>query len=207
MRIRRDLVNQLRGLLRGFGLRLGQVTTDRRLMMRLATLTGERAQLARLVQPLLAVHAAAGRELEALDEQVAARAAADPVCRRLMTVPGVGGLTALAFVATVDDPRRFAKAAQAGAYLGLVPRQFQSGEVDIKGALLKRGDRMLRHLLYEAANSVLGRLKRDCGLRRWGLALQERLGAKRARVAVARKLAVLLHRLWQRDEEFRWQTV
>ena len=84
---------------------------------------------------------------------------------------------------------------------------FQSGEVDINGALLKRGDKMLRHLLDEAANSILGRLKRDCGLRRWGLALQERVGAKCARVAVARKLAALLHRRWQHNEEFRWQTV
>ena len=121
-------------------------------MMRLATLTGERAELARLVQPRLAVHAAAGRELDALDKQVEARATADPVCRRLMTVPGVGGLTALAFVATVDDPRRFAKAAQVGAYLGPVPRPFQSGPVPVGGGRHQRRAAQARR--QDAASSA-----------------------------------------------------
>jgi transposase len=205
VRVRRDLLNQLRGMLRGFGVRLGQLTTDRRLEAGLASLGKERPELVALVRPLLAIRVAAGHELAALDERVAEAAAADPACRRLLTVPGVGALTALAFAATIEDPARFARPAQVAAYVGLVPRQHQSGEMDLRGAILKHGDTLLRHLLYEAANSLLGRVKRSCALRDWGLALQARLGPKRARVAVARKLAVLLRRLWLSGESFRWQ--
>ena len=132
------------------------------------------------------------------------RVAADPVCTRLMTAPGIGPVNALTFKTSIEDPSRFASGADVGAFAGLVPRRHQSGERDIKGRISKAGDAMLRHTLYEAANSLLGRVKRDCALRRWGLALAATKGPKRARVAVARKLAVLLHTLWRTETSFRW---
>ena len=121
-----------------------------------------------------------------------------------MSVPGVGPVTALAFIASIEDPGRFARSSDVGAYAGLVPRRNQSGERDYKGHISKAGDAMLRHVLYEAANSVLVRVKRPCALQEWGKRLATSKGPKRARVAVARKLAALLHRLWQSDTAFRW---
>ena len=104
-----------------------------------------------------------------------------------------------------QDPARFARSSDAGAYAGLVPRRNQSGERDHKGRISKAGDPMLRHALYEAANSLLVRVKRPSPLQTWGKALAQTKGPKRARVAVARKLAILLHRLWQSDTAFCWQ--
>ena len=120
----------------------------------------------------------------------------DATCRRLMTVPGVGPITALTFVVTIDDAARFASSADVGAYLGLTPRRHQSGEVDRGGRISKCGDATLRALLYDAAHVLLSRVKRDSDLRSWGLALARRIGAKKAKVAVARKLAVVLHAIW-----------
>ena len=111
---------------------------------------------------------------------------------------------ALVFKSSIEDPARFERGEDAGAFAGLAPRRSQSGERDHKGRISKAGDPMLRAALYEAANSLLSRVKRPCALRTWGLRLAETKGAKRARVAVARKLAILLHRLWQSETEFRW---
>ena len=121
-----------------------------------------------------------------------------------MTVPGVGPVIALTYKASIEDPGRFARSSDAGAYAGLVPRRNQSGERDHKGHITKAGDAMLRSALYEAANAVLVRLKRPCALQAWGHRLAETKGPKRAKVAVARKLAALLHRLWQSETEFCW---
>ena len=196
--------NQLRGLLKLFGLRLGQATTPARRAERLRTLLGRRPELEAALAPLLA-------GLSALEEQIAAsnralkrRTADDPTCALLMSVPGVGPVNALTFKTSIEDPDRFAKGADVGAFAGLVPRRHQSGERDTKGRISKAGDPMLRRALYEAANSLLGRVKRDCALRRWGLELAATKGAKRARVAVARKLAGLLHMLWRTNTSFRW---
>lgn len=149
--------------------------------------------------------------LEALEEQIAAssrslkaRAAADPVTARLMSVPGVGPITALTYRSSIEDPDRFARGRDAGAYAGLVPRRYQSGERDTKGRISKAGDPMLRSALYEAANILLARVKRPSALQTWGKALAATKGPKRARVAVARKLAILLHRLWRSGTSFQW---
>lgn len=200
----RDMANQLRGLLKLFGLRLGPVTTPAKRRERVALLLGRMPALRPALAPLLEALAALEGELAKLDKRLKARAARDPVARRLMTVPGVGPLTALVYKSAIEDPGRFARATDVGAYAGLTPRRHQSGELDLAGRISKGGDGLLRHTLYEAANSLLARLKRDCALRTWGLRLQERKGAKRARVAVARKLAVLLHRLWLGACDFRW---
>lgn len=200
----RAMANQLRGLLKLFGLRMGTVTTPRKRAERLTALFARKPELKGVMQPLI-------ESLEALEAQIAhatkalaAAAVADPVAARLMSVPGVGPITALIFKSSIEDPARFARGEDAGAFAGLVPRRNQSGTRDTKGRISKAGDPMLRHALYEAANSLLVRVKRPCALQTWGKALAKTKGPKRARVAVARKLAILLHRLWQSETEFRW---
>ena len=131
-----------------------------------------------------------------LDRQVRVRAREDARVRRLMTAPGVGVVVALAYTAVIDDPARFAKSSSVGAYLGLTPRRYQSGEVDYDGHISRCGDGLLRSYLFEAANVVLSRLTKPSWLKEWGEALAKRIGARKAKVAVARKLAVVLHRMW-----------
>ena len=200
----RDMVNQLRGLLKLFGLRLGQVTTPNKRRERVEALLTRMPALRPALSPLMETLAALDEELAKLKKSLEVRAARDPLTRRLMTAPGVGPHLALVYRCTIEDPGRFARSGDVGAYIGFTPRRYQSGEVDLVGHIPRAGDAMLRHALYEGANAVLGPLKRPCALRTWGLALQERKAAKRARVAVARKLAVLLHRLWQDETDFRW---
>ena len=113
-------------------------------------------------------------------------------------------ITALTFTASVEDPQRFARSEDVGAYVGLVPRGNQSGERDVRGNISKAGDPVLRRALYEAANVMLCRVQRPFALRAWGKWIAEAKGNKRARIAVARKLAVLLHSLWLNETEFRW---
>ena len=201
---RNAMASQLRGMLKLFGLRLGKVTTPARRWARLEALFGQRPDLKPVFAGLIA-------SIEALDAQIARslkllarRAAADPVCTRLMSVPGVGPVTALTFVSSIEDPARFSRSRDAGAYAGLVPRRSQSGERDYTGHISKAGDPLLRSALYEAANSILARLKRPCALQDWGRKLAQAKGGKRARVAVARKLAALLHHLWRSQAEFCW---
>jgi transposase len=201
---RNAMANQLRGMLKLFGLRMGSVTTPARRHERLAALFGQRPDLQPVFAGLIESIAALEAQIKRSGQLLAARAAADPVCQRLMTAPGVGPVIALAFVSSIEDPGRFERSSDAGAYAGLVPRRSQSGERDTKGRISKAGDPMLRHALYEAANSILARLKRPCALQDWGKRLAEAKGAKRARVAVARKLAALLHTLWRSDTEFSW---
>ena len=113
-------------------------------------------------------------------------------------------MVARAYTAVIDDPARFAKSSSVGAYLGLTPRRYQSGEVDYDGHISRCGDGLLRSYLYEAANVVLSRLTKPSWLKEWGEALAKRIGARKAKVAVARKLAVVLHRMWMDKQEFRW---
>jgi transposase len=204
IRARLAMGNQLRGLLKLFGLRMGKVTTPAKRAERLEALFAQKPELRPILAPLVA-------GLEALDAQIAAstrslkaRAGADPVCQRLMSVPSVGPIVALSYKSSIEDPGRFRRSEDAGAYAGLVPRRSQSGERDYNGRISKAGDPMLRSALYEAANNLLCRVKRPSPLQTWGKALAATKGAKRARVAVARKLAILLHRLWQSDTSFRW---
>ncbi len=202
-----DLVNQLRGLLKLFGLRLGTVTTPGMRTKRLVVLFGEEPRLREILSPLHAALCAVEAQLAALDKDLKKKTAMDPVCRRLMTAPGVGPVTALTFKASIEDPARFVKSEDVGAYAGLTPRRFQSGDMDVSGSISRRGDQLLRRALYEAANALLGRVKKTCALKTWGEHLAEHKGAKRARVAVARKLAILLHRMWTTQQDFDWQRV
>jgi transposase len=201
---RQAIAGQLRGLLKLFGLRLGQVTTPGKRGERLRLLFAQRPELEPILQPLIESLAALEAQIAQTTKALAAQAAADPVTARLMTAPGVGPITALVFKSSIEDPERFARGEDAGAFAGLAPRRNQSGERDYKGRISRAGDPMLRRALYEAANVLLGRVKRPCALREWGKSLAETKGPKRARVAVARKLAVLLHRLWLSETDFRW---
>ena len=121
-----------------------------------------------------------------------------------MTVPGVGALTAVTYVTTIDDPERFRHSRELGPHLGLTPRKYASGEVDRNGAISKSGDAPLRATLYQAALALLTRTQRWSTLKAWGIAVAQRRGLRRAVVAVARKLAIVLHRIWIDGSEFRW---
>lgn len=211
LRIRMQLIttrvamtNQLRGLLKLFGLRMGQVTTRGRRAERLTALFRQRPDLEPLFAPLIVSIDALEEQLRASDRLLEKRACNDPVCARLMSVPGVGPITALTYAASIEDPRRFARSEDVGAYAGLVPRRSQSGERDTLGSISKAGDALLRRTLYEAANIMLSRVQRPFPLQEWGKRIAETKGNKRARTAVARKLAVLLHSLWLNETEFRW---
>lgn len=140
-----------------------------------------------------------GKEMDKVFQHAARR---DDVCLRLMTIPGVGPITSLAYRATVDDPARIASSKAVGALLGLTPRIYQSGEIDRSGRISRAGDGMMRHLLYEAASALMTRIGKQSRLRSWGIAIARRLGLKRATVAVARKLAVTMHLIWISGSRF-----
>lgn len=198
------MAGQLRGLLKLFGLRLGKVATAGKRRERLEALFALKPEIEPVLAPLIESLEALEAQIARSSRQLAALAAADPVARRLMTVPSVGPIIALTYKTSIEDPSRFARGGDAGAFAGLAPRRNQSGERDHRGRISKAGDPMLRAALYEAANVLLGRVKRPCALQAWGKRLAETKGPKRARVAVARKLAVLLHRLWLTETDFRW---
>jgi transposase len=199
----RDVENGLPALLREAGLKLGR-PGRKEFAARVRELTAGDSVLSAVAEPLLAVVEVMTRELARLTKQILAVVRDEPVCRRLMGVPGVGPLTALAFRATVDRPDRFRRSRDVGAHLGLTPKRYQSGETDVQGGISRCGDELARTALYEAAHSLLVRSRRWSGLRAWGMQVAKRRGMARARVAVARKLAVVLHRVWVDGAEFRW---
>jgi transposase len=139
-----------------------------------------------------------------LDNRTRNLAHADPICQRLMSAPGVGFITALTYKAGVDDPYRFKHSRTVAAHFGLTPRRFQSGEIDIDGHISRCGDRDVRCTLYTAANALLTRSSKWSPLKAWGMKLAKTRGHRRAVIAVARKLAVILHRMWIDDTQFQW---
>ncbi len=167
-------------------------------------LAGGDATVMPLVEPMLTILATMLRELDRLTKQVLVIVRDEKVCRRLMSVPGVGPITALAFRATIDRPDRFRHSRDVGAHLGLTPARYQSGETDIQGRVSRCGDELARTALYEAAHTLLVRSKKWSSLRAWGMTIAKHRGMARARVAVARKLAVILHRMWIDETEFRF---
>jgi transposase len=160
--------------------------------------------LERIAEAMLQAREALKVEFGKLHRAMLAIVRADAVCRRLMTVPGVGALVAVTFTSGVDAPERFARSKGVGAHFGLTPRKHQSGETDITGAVSRVGDVMVRTALYEAAHILLTRAVRFSALKRWALEVAKRRGMKRAKVALARKLAVVLHRMWVDGTTFRW---
>ena len=144
------------------------------------------------------------RQISILSRRLMGLARQDQAARRLMTAPGVGSLVALAYISVIDTPDRFSNSSSVGAYLGLTPRRYQSGEIDRSGRISKCGDPLLRTYLFEAAGILLNRVSRWSALKAWGTRLAKKVGGKKATVAVARKLAVILHRMWRDNTDFRW---
>jgi transposase len=205
VRTRIDLDNHIRGVLKAFGLKVGKVATGQ-FEDRVWELIEEGdAQIRWVVGTLLTTRAAVVSQLALLHRAVLAVVKQDQVCRRLMTVPGVGALTALAFKTAVDEPERFPNSAEVGAYFGLTPSKYASGETDYTGHITKCGDKAVRALLCEAANALLTRVSRWSWVKRWGLEVLKRRGKMRAQIAVARRLAVIMHRMWLDGTDFRWQ--
>ena len=198
-----DMENMIRGLIRPFGLKVGQVSTGR-FDARVRELVAGMAELEQIVEPLLAARAAMRLQFARMHRMALAAARNDMAVRRLMTVPGVGAIVALTFRATVDDPGRFRKSMTVGAHFGLTPRRYQSGETDWSGRISKCGDEMTRAMLYEAAIAILTRIPKNFKLRLWGLRLVKKKGLKKAATAVARALAVLLHKIWVDGSTFRY---
>jgi len=197
VRNKRTFFGQIRGLLRPFGIKLAGRQGTRKFDVAARAACRHDELLYACVDALLEALAAIEVQIAALDKRLRARVRSSRPCRYLMSVPCVGPVTAVAFVAAIEEPARFRHSRDVGAYLGLTPRRYQSGERDITGAISKQGDSMARHYLYEAANCLLTTWSGRSALKSWGLRLAKRIGAKKARVAVARKLACLLLRLWK----------
>lgn len=206
------LENNITGTLKPFGLITprGNISTKVFRDRVLATLdrADERGILVReAVMPSLDLHDTLCKKLSVLSKKVESMAKADPVCRRLMTAPGVGPIVALSFVTAVDNPRRFADPGDIGAYFGLTPKQYQSGETDIRGNTSRRGDVMTRYHLVLAATVLLAKTKDWCALKAWGMKIAKRHGFSKARIAVARKLAIILCKMWLKEQDFCWTNV
>jgi len=199
----RDVQSSIRGILRGFGLKVGAISKGK-FEARIRELVAGQAMLERVAEPLLRVRAALGAEYRALHRHLLAAVRQDQVCGRLMTVPGVGAVVAMTFRSAIDQPGRFAKSKAVGAHFGLTPKKYQSGEIDRTGRISKVGDAMVRTALFEAANVMLTRAVRFSTLKAWALRVAGRHGAKKAKVALARKLAVVMHRMWVDGTTFRW---
>ena len=195
--------NDLRGTLRNFGLKVGIVGAAK-FEVRIRELVEGFPDLAVLIEPLLIVRRVLREQIGILHRRVLSVVRDDEVCRRLMTVPGVGPVVALTYRATVDVPARFRKSKSVGAVFGLTCSRHQSGERDRPGAISRCGDEMMRTMLYEAAQSMLVRSTRWSWLKAWAMQIAKRRGIKRAIVALARRLAVILHRIWVDGTEFRW---
>jgi transposase len=195
--------NDLRGTLRNFGLKVGIVGAAR-FEARIKELIENIPDLAVLVEPLLVVRRVLREQLGILHRRLLAVVRDDDVCRRLMTVPGVGPVVALTYRATVDVPARFRKSKSVGAVFGLTCVKYQSGEIDRRGAISRCGDEMMRTMLYEAAQSMLFHSTRWSWLKAWAMKIAKHRGMKKAVVALARRLAVIMHRIWVDGTEFYW---
>jgi transposase len=205
VKIKRDLENQVRGLLKNLGLVIGRAKLNV-FAVRAEELIERRPELMAAVKPLLDARNAIEQQVNDLNRKVMRLARNDAQVRRFMTAPGVGPVTALCFLATIDDPTRFKRSRSVGAYVGLTTRRYASGETDWTGRISKWGDKMLRSYLYEAANVLLTRVAKWSTLKAWGIRLAKRSGLRKAKVAVARKLAVILHRMWIEGTEFKWSS-
>jgi transposase len=195
--------NEIRGILRGFGLKVGKAG-EVGFEARVRELVQGQPRRRAVIEALLRVRATLLAEFDVLHRMVLAAARKDAACRRLMTIPGVGPVVALTFRCAVDVPSRFAKSRLVGAHFGLTPRKYQSGEKDISGRISRCGDAMAREALYEAANVMLTRTNSWSTLKAWAMRVAQRRGLKRAKVALARRLAVVMHSLWVNDADFRW---
>ena len=201
LKITVQISNQIRGVMKTFGLIVPK-SAGRVLEGHIRTLLATNAGLERIILPMLEAWLVLRERVAQLSKQLVASGRISEHCQLLMSVPGIGVVTASSFSAAIEDPANFAKSRSVGAWIGLTTKRYQSGEVDYAGRISKRGDTQLRALLYEAAMVILTRTTADSALRIWGLKLREKVGFKRAAVAVARKLAVIMHTMLKTGELF-----
>lgn len=199
----RDHENEIRGALRPHGLRVGRVSASG-FEARVRELVADRPRLVLCMEALLRARETLRREMARLHAELLRVVKNDELCRRFMTIPGVGPVTALAFKTTIDRPDRFRRSTDVGAHLGLTPRQYQSGELDRRGRISRHGDALTRTALFSAAHVMLSRSTQWTALKAWGIRLAGRSSLKKAKIAVARKLAIIMHRMWKDGTPFRW---
>jgi len=207
IRLRKDLEGHIRGVLKTFGIRMTGVAQGRQRQAfrdQMAAAGETDPVLRAIADGFITAHAALCQAADDLERSAKAKAKSHPVARRLMTIPGVGPIVSLSFVALVDDPGRFGKSSDVGAFLGLTPRRHQSGEMDWSGRVSKCGDAAMRALLFEAASCVLRQVKRFSALKSWAVRLAGRRGFRKAAVATARKIAVLMLTLWKSGADYKW---
>lgn len=207
IRMRKDLEAHVRGVLRTFGIRMEPILRSRlrdNFRDQLAQAGGDEMAIGLMAEMFNPIHQALCAAVEAMDDELREIAGGSELARRLMTVPGVGPVVARAYIATLDDASRFRRATDVGAFLGLTPRRHQSGDTDWSGRISKCGDRDLRRLLYSAATTLISQVRRFSPLRSWAVRLSARKGFKLAAVATARKLAVIMHRIWRDGTTFQW---
>ena len=197
-----NLELSLRGVLRNFGLKMGPVT-KRTYEARVRELTAGNSKLTAAADPILRVRDALRREMAILELMVRDIARADPTCTLMMSMPGVGPVVALSVISAIDNPNRFRSSKEVGPWVGLTPRRDQSGERDIIGQITRAGDTGLRTALYQAATVMLHRAKPNW-LTAWAQRVAKRRGKKRATVALARRIGVILHRMWMDGTEFQF---
>ena len=191
----RDVENSVRGVLRGFGLKVGKAT-ERSFAARIRHLVAGHPRLERIAEALLAVHAILLREFNAFEKDIRKMARSDTRARLLMTTPAVGPIVSLTYAAAIDEPGRFKSSKRAGAHFGLTPTKYQSGQTDFSGRISKIGDASVRAALYEAAHIMLTKPLKGCSeLKSWAMKIARRAGMQKAKVALARKLAVIMHRM------------
>ncbi|MDU0344031.1 IS110 family transposase [Bosea rubneri] len=198
-----DVENSIRGLLRNFGLKVGMVTRAG-YEERILELIEDVPSLQTIIEPMLAVRQVIREQYARLHKKMLALARADDDCLLLMSAPGVGPLIALTYRAAIDEPARFQRSRSVGAHFGLAPRTHQSGEIDRRGRITKNGDETLRSALFEAALVLLRPQAKPSALKAWGLRVAKRRGMAKAMIAVARRLSVILHRMWIDRVPFRW---
>ena len=198
-----DLELSLRGILRGLGLKVGP-TTPAHFDERIRELVAGHPSLEVIADGLLTARVALRREFDRFEKQVRDAARCDTRARLLMSIPGVGAIVSLTFTAAIDDPARFKSSKLVGAYFGLTPSKYQSGETDIDGRISKIGDAWVRAALYEGAHIILTKPLKGCTtLKSWAMKIARRSGMKKAKVALARKLAVIMHRMLADGTSFR----
>ncbi len=203
---RRDVMNQMRGIVKTFGL-YTQSTATRKFPEIVREMIQDHPSVAPMLQPLLTAHDALMEQITVYESQLLSIAKNDSTARRLMTIPGVGYLVALGFMAAIDDPARFSSSNKVGPYLGLAPRVRQSGESNWSAGIGHAPNRMIRSYLYQAATVILTKTGSWSRLKAWGMRIVKRAGFKRAAIAVARKLAIIMHLIWVDGTEFEYGEV
>ncbi len=203
VKMKRDVENQIRGLLKNFGLMIGKVGRSA-FPIRVRELLEERPILERAILPLLGLREQLKAEVAEFDRMFLQMTRDNDTARRLTTVPGIGPITALTFISAIDDPARCWRSRSVGACIGLTPKRYASGEIDRMGGISRCGDGMLRSYLYEAAGVLLTRVPKWSPIKAWGVRLAKRVGFKKAKIAVARKLAIIMHRMWCDGTDFQW---